>query len=384
MDRFEGLQEIEPNAHQSRAAARAAARRSPRQTDALPYEPPTRGSARVRILPREEEFALATALCANRTAFETLMESLPRTFGFSRRSASGAVDRRHPWRTISEMESSNARLSSIHLERPGEISRETVAEAGRLVREILAAREMLIRCNIGFVVRTARQFVGRRMLLEDLVQEGMSGLITAVDQYDPERGRVTTYARFWIERSIKRALLSQPHTIRRPVRLGTEIGALLRTTRELETTLGRAPAEQEVAQRMGVSERKVLDLQAVLRDPVALETSENEAGSIGPLGRIADPNAEDPLETLSRRQRLEDLAAALAQLNPRERKVLGRRFGMNGYGVPETLQEIGTILGVSRERTRKIELNAMAKLRRILCPQAAGCGPAAPRVSTAR
>jgi RNA polymerase sigma factor (sigma-70 family) len=260
-------------------------------------------------------------------------------------------------------------MAALCDEAPGTIARETIEEAGRLVGEILSTRDLLISANIGFVVRTARQFLGRRMPIEDLVQEGMSGLITAVDQYDPERGRVTTYARFWIERSIKRALLNQPHTVRWPVRLGSEIGSMLQSSRELEAQLGRQPSTSELANKLGVKERKVEELQAVLKEPVALETFGEESGMIGPLARIADPNAEDPLDAVERKERIKSLAEALKQLNARERKVLGRRFGMNGYGVPETLQEIGEVIGVSRERTRKIELLALRKLRRILCPE---------------
>jgi RNA polymerase sigma factor (sigma-70 family) len=225
--------------------------------------------------------------------------------------------------------------------------------------------------NIGFVVMLARPFTGRGMPLEDLVQEGMSGLLRAVDSYDPARGRLTTYARFWIERSIKRALINQPHTIRRPLHVSREVGALLTTARDLEARLGRKATAEELAAALHVPRRRVDSLRTLLCEPVALETRDQENDPAGPLAFVPDPKATDPLRAITQREKLEELTEALGRLGPREREVIERRFGTNGYATGWSLQEIGERLGVSRERARKIEYGALRKLRRILCPDLA-------------
>ena len=258
----------------------------------------------------------------------------------------------------------------MYLREIGRIKLLTADEEIDLARKIVAggnsgavAKRKLVQANLRLVVSIAKKYVGRGMLFLDLIQEGNLGLIRAAEKFDHERGyKFSTYATWWIRQAITRAIADQARTIRIPVHMVETINKLKKVTRKLAQELARKPSEEELSQEMGISINKLREIIKVAQEPLSLETpiGKEEDSRLGDF--IEDKDADAPVKTVAHELLREDLAEVLGSLSPRERDVLRLRFGMDD-GRQRTLEEVGQLFGVTRERIRQIEAKALRKLR---------------------
>ena len=224
------------------------------------------------------------------------------------------------------------------------------------------ARQRLIESNLRLVMSVARNYARADVPLLDLIQEGNLGLMRAVEKFDYTLGyKLSTYATWWIRQSITRALVDQGRTIRLPIHVAEEVRKLLRSRRQLAQKLNREPTLTELAADAKQSEDRVRELLELIETPVSLETPVGDGESLyGDL--LEDARAPAPLELTADRARAKELVEALATLEPRLRRVVSLRFGLDG-SKPYTLDEIGADVGVTRERVRQLEARALRELR---------------------
>lgn len=255
----------------------------------------------------------------------------------------------------------------MYLKEIGQIKLLTMQEELDLADRILEgdeqAKTILAEANLRLVVSIAKRYVGRGMLFLDLIQEGNIGLMKAVDKFDVTKGyKFSTYATWWIRQAITRAIADQARTIRVPVHMVETINKLARIQRQLTLELNREPTEQELAKKMNVSIDKIREIYKISQEPVSLETpiGEEDDSYLGDF--IKDERNMSPEEYATNEMLKDEIADVLLTLTEREEKVIRLRFGLED-GKSRTLEEVGQMFGVTRERIRQIEAKALRKLR---------------------
>ena len=241
---------------------------------------------------------------------------------------------------------------------------EEVALALRIQEGDTEAKQELAEANLRLVVSIAKRYVGRGMQFLDLIQEGNMGLMKAVETFDHTKGfKFSTYATWWIRQAITRAIADQARTIRIPVHMVETINKLVRVQRQLLQDLGREPTPEEIGAEMDLPTEKVREILKIAQEPVSLETpiGEEDDSHLGDF--IEDDNATSPADHTAYALLKEQLDEVLEQLTDREENVLRLRFGLDKNGEIRTLEQVGQVFGVTRERIRQIEAKALRKLR---------------------
>lgn len=240
---------------------------------------------------------------------------------------------------------------------------EEIEFAKNFEKNIKRAKDKLIESNLRLVVSIAKKYIGRGLSLLDLIQEGNQGLIRAVEKYDWRRGfKFSTYATWWIRQAITRAIADQARTIRIPVHMVETINKLYRTSQRLMQDLGREATPEEIGEELELSADRVREIFKISQEVTSLNTpvGEDEDSTLGDF--IEDVSQLSPVDQASRQLLKDHLEEVLSTLSEREAKVLALRFGLDG-GQQRTLEEVGKVFGVTRERIRQIEAKALRKLR---------------------
>ncbi|MBX4201883.1 RNA polymerase sigma factor RpoD [Candidatus Saccharibacteria bacterium] len=257
----------------------------------------------------------------------------------------------------------------LYLREIGKIPLLTAEEELALAKRVVAgdklAKDQMAEANMRLVVSIAKRYVGRGLDLLDLIQEGNTGLLRAVEKFDPDRGfKFSTYATWWIRQAITRAIADQARTIRIPVHMVETINKLLRTQRRLTQELNREPTNDEIAAAMEMDVDKVEHIMKIKQDISSLDASVRDDEEDSVLGDfIEDEDAKTPTESASEQLLKEQVKQILGSLTEREQKILKLRFGLED-GKSHTLEEVGQEFSVTRERIRQIEAKALAKLRK--------------------
>lgn len=260
----------------------------------------------------------------------------------------------------------------IYLQQIGKIpllSAEEELEVAKKIYETQSQfhRKVLINANLRLVVSIAKKYIGRGLSFLDLIQEGNMGLIKATEKFDYTKGyKFSTYATWWIQQSITRAIADKARIIRLPIHLIESINKIKKATLDLTTELGRIPVKQEIADKLGISVSKLTSIIKSTQSTISIDTptgQKDDANKI--IDYIVDESTLAPESLVSQESLLDDIKGMLEQLSPKERDVLILRFGLNSDGQKKTLDEIGSRYGVSRERIRQIENRAISKLKKL-------------------
>src|SRR6478672_6049696 len=241
---------------------------------------------------------------------------------------------------------------------------QEVELAGKIKKGDAAARERMINANLRLVVTIARDYANLGLPLLDLISEGNIGLTKAVERFDPTKGaKLSTYAMWWIKQSIKRALANQSKTIRVPVHLVDKVAKVRRLSLRMSDELGREPTDDELGEEIGIDSDKISRLKSVGIRPTSLDApiTNDDSTEFGDV--IGDNEAQTPFELLREKNLLGEVDGLLEVLDPREKKIISRRFGLDG-GNPKTLEDVSKGFGITRERIRQLQNTALAKLRR--------------------
>jgi len=240
---------------------------------------------------------------------------------------------------------------------------EEIALAKRIRRGDKRAREQMITANLRLVVKIARDYEGLGLPLLDLINEGNIGLMKGVERFDPRKGaKLSSYASWWIKQCIMRALANQSKTIRLPVHVVDKVAHIRKAEVKLREAFDREPTDEEVAEHLGLNPRRIQQYRDASKAPISLDApiGTDEPQRISEV--VADPNAAAPFDRLVQENDTELVQEVLATLTPRENKILAMRFGLDD-GKPKTLEEVGERLGVTRERIRQIQEEALNKMR---------------------
>lgn len=259
----------------------------------------------------------------------------------------------------------------MYLREIGEIPLLTPEEeadlAQRIVKGDKKAKDKMVESNMRLVVSIAKRYGGRGLDFLDLIQEGNTGLLRAVDKFDPDKGfKFSTYATWWVRQAITRAIADQARTIRIPVHMVETINKVLRTTRKLTSELNREPTNEEIAEALDMEPEKVDYVMRIKQDIASLDASvgregDDEDSVLGDF--VEDEERASPEESAANQILKEQLSEIIATLSEREQKIIRLRFGIGG-GRPHTLEEVGNEFDVTRERIRQIEAKALSKLRK--------------------
>ncbi len=265
---------------------------------------------------------------------------------------------------LDDMEVFYDRLISFHKEFPQDSKiAKSAREAKGFKRHIDHARDALILANLRLVVHIAKKYLNHGISFMDLIQEGNIGLMKAVEKFEFERGnKFSTYAYWWIKQAIERAIADKARVIRIPVHVNEKIKKISRVSRELIETLGRKPTPKEIAKKLRMPVPKVEEILGVVQDPQALEDISGDDDTPSLLRFVADPNAPCPLERTVDRELREKVEKTLKVVSRREEEIIRLRFGI-GREMPYTLEEIGRVMSLSRERVRQIEAAALKKIQ---------------------
>ena len=236
--------------------------------------------------------------------------------------------------------------------------------AARIAKGDTEAREIMITSNLRLVVKIAQEYSNLGLSVLDLINEGNMGLMKAVERFDPSKGgKLSTYASWWIKQAIKRALANQSKTIRLPVHMVDRVTLIRRTAAELSESLGREPTNEEIAETLNLPATRVSHLRNVSTKPASLDSPINEEDG-STLGEVVpDEKSVDPYESLKSKSLIGDVNLVLSMLEPREADIIRLRFGLDGRD-PLTLEQVGEQIGITRERVRQLQDQALRDLRK--------------------
>lgn len=276
-------------------------------------------------------------------------------------------------KTAENVSSVNADDSvKIYLQQIGKIPLLTAEQELEVAKNIKekndeAAKETLVNANLRLVVSIAKKYIGRGLSFLDLIQEGNMGLMKAAEKFDYAKGyKFSTYATWWIQQSITRAIADKSRIIRLPVHMIETLSKIKKVTVDLTTESGKVPSKEEIAYRVGIPVSKLTSLIKAAQSTISIETpatAKDESSKLGDF--IVDESTVSPDSRVSQENLFEDIQKMLNQLSPKERDVLIMRYGLNDDGNRKTLEEIGSRYGVSRERIRQIENRAISKLKKL-------------------
>lgn len=260
----------------------------------------------------------------------------------------------------------------IYLQQIGKIPLLSHEEEFKIAKQIKEnhseiAKSTLVNANLRLVVSIAKKYIGRGLSFLDLIQEGNIGLMKAAERFDYEKGyKFSTYATWWIQQSITRAIADKARVIRLPIHMIESLGKIRKATIDLTTELGRTPTKQEVAYKLGLSVSKLTSIIKSAQSTISIETPANQKEDSTKIADyIVDESSIAPAERVSQENLFEDIQRMLKQLSQKERDILILRYGLDNNGEKKTLDEIGSQYGVSRERIRQIENRAISKLKKL-------------------
>ena len=260
----------------------------------------------------------------------------------------------------------------IYLQQIGKIPLLSAEQELDLAKKIYETQDefsknLLVNANLRLVVSIAKKYIGRGLSFLDLIQEGNLGLMKAAGRFDYTKGyKFSTYATWWIQQSITRAIADKARIIRLPIHMIESLGKIRRATIDLTTELGHTPTKQEIAYRLGISVNKLTSIIKSAQSTISMETPANSSEDSSKIADfIVDDSTITPDSRVSQENLFEDIRRMLNQLSPKERDVLILRYGLDNSGTKKTLDEIGSQYGVSRERIRQIENRAIAKLKKL-------------------